>query len=839
MTPLAFAVPFRIDALMTASLRLTLFACVVWLCLRFCFPTKSPGHHRWLWAAVLLQGLIVFPAVLPVAILTPQPTTSAAAASDALPNVALTESPNTSQPANSATSVVRPLPIPWRSMLFGLWSVGLVGIAGTLAAAQLLVWLKLRQSVRARDAWCRELEQVCQELRIDEQVQLSVHANMGPLLAWQPRLSNVLPRFIRRILPIRIRPNYTILIPQAIWSNLPKVEREAILVHELAHLQRGDLWKSLGMRVAASLHWFNPLAWWSVRRFDEAAEWACDGKVSQLGAKHATALASALLKLTKPSPLIRLCVSSARGASLSVRVRRLLEDQKPREPFMKRLAIAVLVVGILALGAIRVQLVAQESDPAPGTRLDLPSLVTQLIGDLDTSDPLTKKLGSALETPAGQLLLRDGLGNRAAESLESIDPVAAILDEHFDRKATPPVLRTDSVEFGQRLIQAGQHSQKAMAGVEQACREIAERLAGEDEETLLIKRFLNSDSGPVFLYINVLREHMHPSPAMFRDSIGRSLARNEKDGRYYIRQDMREPLSTITEQLDAALQQQKELELALREWAVELEPDVELHDRVRRATEQSTFAALHIAQQLFERKELDPRMTQNMLDQLDSAAIDTSRGLKIRGEIADELSRILDEYEAALERLSVTQPALIELSKDLADVDELHLALKRLMNTDIGTIAVAMSSQMAGMSPTELILEIIGGALDGKSADGPLRLTSDPDVRKEITENIQSAFREMRIAKRRAAPLRVLAAELEDQELAESLRSAGGLLVVKQQVEQLKANSELAAFESWQEELFERTDHQQLKVRSSMHDMVQTMLTKVDELSKEISNDDF
>ena len=51
----------------------------------------------------------------------------------------------------------------------------------------------------------------------------------------------------------------------------------------------------MAARMLALPHWFNPLAWWAVRRYDEAAEWACD--LAATGETSTTMYARALVRL--------------------------------------------------------------------------------------------------------------------------------------------------------------------------------------------------------------------------------------------------------------------------------------------------------------------------------------------------------------------------------------------------------------------------------------------------------------------------------------------------------------------------------------------------------------
>ena len=100
--------------------------------------------------------------------------------------------------------------------------------------------------------------------------------------------------------------------------------RLTLLRHELAHYQRGDHWKSVAVRLLALPHWFNPAAWWVVRRFDDCAEWACDERATHADPNGAIDYVHALLQLGDPGYRPPLYSSAARGHGLSVRIRRLL-----------------------------------------------------------------------------------------------------------------------------------------------------------------------------------------------------------------------------------------------------------------------------------------------------------------------------------------------------------------------------------------------------------------------------------------------------------------------------------------------------------------------------------
>ena len=70
-----------------------------------------------------------------------------------------------------------------------------------------------------------------------------------------------------------------LLLPLDFEARFDAAEQAAILAHEAAHLRRRDnLWALLATTLA-TLQWFNPLAWWALRRFRGDQELACDAAV--------------------------------------------------------------------------------------------------------------------------------------------------------------------------------------------------------------------------------------------------------------------------------------------------------------------------------------------------------------------------------------------------------------------------------------------------------------------------------------------------------------------------------------------------------------------------------
>jgi uncharacterized delta-60 repeat protein len=70
-----------------------------------------------------------------------------------------------------------------------------------------------------------------------------------------------------------------LLVPADLWARLRPGQRDALIVHELAHLRRGDHLVRLVELAALGAFWWFPVAWWARRALREAEEQCCDAWV--------------------------------------------------------------------------------------------------------------------------------------------------------------------------------------------------------------------------------------------------------------------------------------------------------------------------------------------------------------------------------------------------------------------------------------------------------------------------------------------------------------------------------------------------------------------------------
>lgn len=144
---------------------------------------------------------------------------------------------------------------------------------------------------------------------------------------------------------------HTLLLPEgaAAW---PAARREAVLLHELAHVQRRDgLWLAV-TRVAGALFWFHPLVRGLARQARLACEQACDDVVLSHGLRG-SAYAEDLLVLAREarglSGLSGVAPAFAQLSTLESRLTAILAPRARRDGASRR---ATLAVGLAALAAL-------------------------------------------------------------------------------------------------------------------------------------------------------------------------------------------------------------------------------------------------------------------------------------------------------------------------------------------------------------------------------------------------------------------------------------------------------------------------------------------------------
>jgi len=158
---------------------------------------------------------------------------------------------------SAVTEPVNPLVVPlsWQGTVFLLWAAVVLALALLLLQRAIFVRGLVAQAKEANSLMNDTFVHCRKHVGVKNKVGLKVSAN-----AASPAVCGL------------FRP--VILVPQNLTSSLSQSQLRAVLLHELAHIRRGDLWVNLAQTVLQIIYFYNPLLWAAnaiIRRIREQA----------------------------------------------------------------------------------------------------------------------------------------------------------------------------------------------------------------------------------------------------------------------------------------------------------------------------------------------------------------------------------------------------------------------------------------------------------------------------------------------------------------------------------------------------------------------------------------
>ncbi len=126
-----------------------------------------------------------------------------------------------------------------------------------------------------------------------------------------------------------------LIIPRDLWKSLDELQRSTLIVHELAHLRRGDHRVRYFELFVTALFWWHPLVWWVRQVLRDVEEQCCDAWVVWAFPEAARSYAETLLetidfldKSKGPEPL--LASGFGKVHHLRKRLTMILNESTPR-----------------------------------------------------------------------------------------------------------------------------------------------------------------------------------------------------------------------------------------------------------------------------------------------------------------------------------------------------------------------------------------------------------------------------------------------------------------------------------------------------------------------------
>lgn len=238
----------------------------------------------------------------------------------------------------------------WATVAMGVWAVGALVLVGLLLVQVIrarLVQRRSRELTGGPVAW--QAARLAADLGITRRVRVLEGGPEAMPMTWGVA-----------------RP--VVLVP-ASASEWPLERLRAVLLHELAHVRRGDYSVQLAAELACALYWFNPLVWLAARRLRLEREHACDNAVLRAGAR-ASAYAQDLLEIARSlreaHGTALAGVSMARPSQLHGRLLALLDNERSRAGVSTRLALPACTLAlalVLPLAAAEPGQAMDDEDP--------------------------------------------------------------------------------------------------------------------------------------------------------------------------------------------------------------------------------------------------------------------------------------------------------------------------------------------------------------------------------------------------------------------------------------------------------------------------------------------
>lgn len=344
------------------------------------------------------------------------------------------------RPATPA-ALAKPLPVPQRlesalrpylPALVGLWALGSLVMGLRLGGGWLQIQAWRNQARPAPEPWEAAFLALAQRMGLRRPPRLAISEALSTPLSfglWRP----------------------IVLVPAALLTGYPPAFLEALLAHELAHVQRRDYLVNLLQSQVEVLCFFHPVVWWLSHRIRTEREQLCDDRAVQATGEPRR-LALALNALDDLQPHLTALALAARGGNLMHRIQRLVKPLHTSPASFGWVAPALLALGLLS------------------------PLAAQALGD-SASNHVKIPMPADLVQQIDQLAAKEGIDPNLLRAI-------AFVESRFNPKAKSPlgaqgilqVMPATALKFGAQDLQ--DRDQVAAAGA-RFLRHLLDRYPGD------------------------------------------------------------------------------------------------------------------------------------------------------------------------------------------------------------------------------------------------------------------------------------------------------------------------------------------------------------------------
>jgi beta-lactamase regulating signal transducer with metallopeptidase domain/Tfp pilus assembly protein PilF len=238
--------------------------------------------------------------------------------------------PTVTRSSVAASLLVSPVPLTWQGIVFLVWAAVVSAMGLLLLQRAIFVTGLVAQAQNPPQLMNDAFQFCCRQMGIKGKVGLKVSANTT-----SPAVCGL------------FRP--VILVPQNLAPTLGSSRLRPVLLHELAHIKRGDLWINLVQTILQIIYFYNPLLWLANSIIRRIREQAVDETVQVAMGANApqypqTLVDVAKLAFNRPVLSLRLIGVVESRSTLKGRIEKMLNRPIPKTAKLGILGLIALLI---------------------------------------------------------------------------------------------------------------------------------------------------------------------------------------------------------------------------------------------------------------------------------------------------------------------------------------------------------------------------------------------------------------------------------------------------------------------------------------------------------------
>ncbi len=300
----------------------------------------------------------------------------------------------------------------WQALVFMTW-VASVTIMSVLLIGRMVFVRRLFAQSKNPDSTLVDLFERC---RRQMGVYIHVNLKLSPIAA-SPSVCGF------------FRPG--ILIPEEMSNRLGSQHLKSILLHELAHIKRGDLWVSFIQTVLQIVHIYNPLLWVANEIIRRVREQAVDETVLVAMGEEAedypaTLLITSKLAFGRPGATLPLISVVESKSALKRRIKRMLNRPIPKDYKLGIAGVlAILIIGLLLLPMAKAEKKRELNREIASLNVQVEQLIARLNDAEREKALLHEKVSNLTSTTKGFHETTDKQGQLLKNTLNALDILQA------------------------------------------------------------------------------------------------------------------------------------------------------------------------------------------------------------------------------------------------------------------------------------------------------------------------------------------------------------------------------------------------------------------------------